>query len=419
MAIKKNMKRKNSRPRTISSQLELDNKIAKVIYNKWPRFVTQKEIANELDISQSLVSKRLSRWGKKKTAPLKMFYDERSAGLEEKLKSAYNLDDIVIFKNPDYFVSTRNYFDQIGKYASDVLVRKINDILEKKTEMVNSKTKGTEEINKIEVKISASGGNSVFATVMSLADELENTDIKVLFSGCVALRSSSLIELTPLHIVSQLLNRKLNIDIAHAYQLPETSNLYSRESLYEIVNQRIRTQKMLGFSDRILQSDIVIFGLGSIKWNFPVTGFMHHVYNLRLQSFIKNFDIMGEIAFAPFNKNGFLFHHLVTQVFEQEDGKFLYNEYEQIERLKKFAPNSIAVSRQDLIDAANFFSSIFTINFCEIENSMQKQSKKPYILLVVGGESQKAVPLKTILEKWKYLNIVDGLITSENIAQGL
>lgn len=419
MAIKKNMKRKNSRPRTITSQLELDNKIAKVIYDKWPRFVTQKEIANELDISQSLVSKRLSRWEKKKTAPLKMSYDERSAALEENLKNVYNLDDIVVFKNPDYFVSTKNYFDQIGKYASGVLVRKINDILEKKTEMVQSSTKEIGDINKVEIKISASGGNSVFATVTSLADELESTDIKVLFSGCVALRSSSLIELTPLHIVSQLLNRNLNVEIAHAYQLPEISNLYSKESLYEIIKQRIRTQKMLGFGDRMLQSDIVIFGLGSIKWNFPVTGFMHHVYNLRLQSFIRNFDIMGEIAFAPFNKNGFLFHHLVTQVFEQGDGKFLYNEYEQLERLKKFATNSVAVSKQDLIDAANFFSSIFTVNFCEIENSMQKQNKKPYILLVVGGESQKAVPLKMILEKWKDLNIIDGLITSENIAQNL
>ena len=67
----------------------------------------------------------------------------------------------------------------------------------------------------------------------------------------------------------------------------------------------------LEFDNEVLESDIVIFGLGSIRWNHPVTGFMRHVYNLRLQSFLNNFDIVGEIAFAPFSKKGFLFHHLL------------------------------------------------------------------------------------------------------------
>ncbi len=413
------MKRKNSGRKNTVSQLELDNKIAKIIYDKWPRIVTQKEIAEELNISQSSVSKRLSGWEKKRNAPLKMVYEERNSALEEGIRSAYNLDDIVVFKNPDYFVYTKTYFNQIGKLASDVLVKKINAILEKKSEAVDNKIKETGEMNKTEIKISASGGNSVFSTTMSLVDELENTDIKLIFSGCVALRSSSLIELTPLHIVSQLLHRKLSVEVAHTYQLPEVSNLYNKESLFDIVNQRIRTQKMLEFNNRVLQSDIVIFGLGTIRWNFPMTGFMRHIYNLRLQSFIKNFDILGEIAFAPFNKNGFLFHYLVTQVFEQKDGEFLHDEYEQIELLKKFATNNVTVTKQDLIDAATFFSSIFTVNFCDIEKSVQKQDKKPYILLVVGGESQKALPLKIMLEKWKHLNLIDGLVTSENIAQNL
>jgi DNA-directed RNA polymerase specialized sigma subunit len=54
------------------SHLELDNKISRIIFEKWPKFVTQKEIANELKVSQSLVSKRLSSWTNKKNVPLKM-----------------------------------------------------------------------------------------------------------------------------------------------------------------------------------------------------------------------------------------------------------------------------------------------------------------------------------------------------------
>jgi hypothetical protein len=52
--------------------------------------------------------------------------------------------------------------------------------------------------------------------------------------------------------------------------------------------------------------------------------------------------------------------------------------------------SDIYISKQDLIDAAIFFSSVFTVNFCEIEKSLQRQENRPYILLVAGGESQKA-----------------------------
>jgi hypothetical protein len=62
---------------------------------------------------------------------------------------------------------------------------------------------------------------------------------------------------------------------------------------------------------------------------------------------------------------------------------------------------------------------VFTVNFCEIEKSLQRQENRPYILLVAGGESQKAVPLKIMLERWKDINVIDGLVTSENIAQNL
>ena len=102
----------------------------------------------------------------------------------------------------------------------------------------------------------------------------------------------------------------------------------------------------------------------------------------------------------------------------KENGKFLYNEHEQIERLKKFANSNITVSKQDLIDAVTFFSSIFTVNFCEIEERLSKQDKKPYILLASRlVQARKPLPLKIILERWKGVNILDGLVTSENIAQ--
>jgi hypothetical protein len=50
---------------------------------------------------------------------------------------------------------------------------------------------------------------------------------------------------------------------------------------------------------------------------------------------------------------------------------------------------------------------------------LQKQDKKPYILLAAGGPSQKALPLKIILDRWRGIKILDGLVTSENIAQEL
>ncbi len=401
------------------SHLELDNKISRIIFEKWPKFVTQKEIANELKVSQSLVSKRLSSWTNKKNVPLKMSYEERNVELEKKLRDDYRLNDVVVLKNADYFVHTQAYYKQIGKYASDILVRKINVILENMAKIRNNQVNEKNIVEETEIKISAQGGSTVLNTIMSLADELEDTDIKLLFSSCIALRSNNLIELSPLHIVSQLLSRNLNVGVSHTYQLPEITNLYSKESLYEIIEQRIRTRKMLGFEDEVLNSDVVILGLGSIRWNHPVTGFMRHVYNLRLQSFLNNFDIVGEVAFAPFSKKGFLFHHLVGEVFEREDGTFKYDECEQIKRLKAFANSDVTLSKQDLIDAAAFFSSIFTVNFCEIEERLQKQEKKPYILLAAGGPSQKALPLKIILDRWKGLNILDGLVTSENIAQDL
>ena len=164
----------NNRSRIAISHLELDNKIARIIYDNWPRFVTQKEIANELHMSQSLVSKRLSSWKTKKNVPLKMFYEERNATQEKSLSHNYNVKDVVVLKNADYFVNTKAYFKQIGKHASDILVRKINDILEKKNENIHKKKRKNNIKEKTEIKIYASGGNSILSTVMSLAEELDH-----------------------------------------------------------------------------------------------------------------------------------------------------------------------------------------------------------------------------------------------------
>jgi len=311
-------------------------------------------------------------------------------------------------------------YKQIGRYASDILVKKINTILERKTKTRNNKIKENYIIDETKIKISAAGGNSVSSAVMNLTDKLEDTDINLRFSSNIALRSNKLIELTPLHIVTQLLSRNSNIEVAHTYQIPEISSIYNNDSLYEVIEQRIRTQKMLAFDNEVLRSAIVIFGLGSIGWDSPATGFMHHISNSHMQSFFKNFAIKGEIAFTPFCENGFLFQHLAEEVFELANGKFRFGYNKQIEKLKKFAPKGTNVSKQVLIEAALFYSSTFTVNFCEIEKSLRNGIKRPYFLLVVGGESQKAVPLKIILERWKGLSVLmDELVVSENIAKGL
>ncbi|MDR4503537.1 MAG: hypothetical protein MRK01_01940 [Candidatus Scalindua sp.] len=109
-----------SRYRIAVSDPELDNKTARVIYDRWPGFVTQREIAHDLNVSPSLVSKRLSRWRSKENIPLKMFYDERNIELEKRLRDTYNLKDRVVLKNTDYFVHRDSYSNQLGKYASHI-----------------------------------------------------------------------------------------------------------------------------------------------------------------------------------------------------------------------------------------------------------------------------------------------------------
>jgi len=53
----------------ISSQ-ELEKKIFTIVYDKWPKHVTQKEIAEEINVSPSQVSRLLSDLTSKKNIPL-------------------------------------------------------------------------------------------------------------------------------------------------------------------------------------------------------------------------------------------------------------------------------------------------------------------------------------------------------------
>lgn len=104
-------------------------------------------------------------------------------------------------------------------------------------------------------------------------------------------------------------------------------------------------------------------------------------------------------------------------MFVIENGKFKYNEEEQLERLKKFTSGSDKIVKQDLFDAAKLFNSIFTLDYCEFDGGhYREQNRKPYIILVVGGEQAKAEPIKIILERWKKYNIINGIVTSTNIA---
>ena len=62
---------RNNYETDISSQ-ELEKKISKIVYDKWPKLVTQKEIAEEINVSPSRVSKLLSDLTSKKNIPLSL-----------------------------------------------------------------------------------------------------------------------------------------------------------------------------------------------------------------------------------------------------------------------------------------------------------------------------------------------------------
>lgn len=418
MNTKKSNKEKSSKRNIIKSQEEFDLEIASCIEESWP-LITQKNIANKLHVSQPFISKRLQAWSENKnTAPIELVLRKcRNTELETRLRETYKLDDAIVYKSS--YIDIKNDIDRAGKHGANFLIKKINDICETK-ELNNYESIDTNETKATEITINTSCGRGVFAVLQNLVNELENTDVKLKFSCNIALRSNSLIENTPIQIISRLSNYK-NIEVKHAYQFPE---IYE-EKLEDLIAERIKMQKKLAFEQKLLDSDIAILGLGSITKSSSVTGFMHMINHFNMQNFFDEFDIIGEIAFQPFNSKGFLFHHLIKEVFKEldENSDFRPGKDEYMKRLEKFAINTEAkLSVNDFIDISKFVSSIFTLNFCKILNT---KDKKPYVLLVVGGERQKTKPLKWILNYLKdkdikgNKNFINGVVTNEYIAEDL
>lgn len=418
MSAKKSNKEKRSKRKIIKSQEEFDLEIASCIEENWP-LITQKDIASKLDVSQPFISKRFHAWFKNKNiAPIELVRRERrDTELETKLKETYKLDDAIVYKST--YIDSKNDIDRAGKYGANFLIKKINDICETK-ELNNDESIDTNKTKAKEITINTSCGRGVFAVLKNLVSELESFDIKLKFSCSIALRSNSLIENTPIQIISRLSNYK-NIEVNYAYQLPE---IYE-EKLEDMITDRIKMQKKLSFDQNLLISDIAILGLGSIANTSSVTGFMHMINHFNMRKLFNEFDIIGEIAFQPFNSKGFLFHQLIKELFKEldENSDFRPSKDEYMKRLEKIAiKKKEKLSFTDLIDLSKFISSIFTLNFCNIVN---KKDKKPYVLLMVGGEHQKSKPLKWILNYLKdkdikgQRNFVNGVVTNEYIAKEL
>lgn len=143
--------------------------------------------------------------------------------------------------------------------------------------------------------------------------------MKINYNHSITLRSDKIVELSPLNIVAQLLNRKISIDVIRTYQLPELDYNYSdRNQLYKSVENRMAVRNRLKLNDllKCSQNDIIIFGIGNLDLTLSSkdhAGFMTHIEKLNLHSLCKKLNLCGEFGFAPFNANGFLFHHLVHE----------------------------------------------------------------------------------------------------------
>lgn len=391
------------RKKTIKSKIELDRSIGEVIYSKWPELVTQKYIAEKLDISQPLVSKRLSAW-KKEGSPLELkFKDQLCHKSEELLKETYNLKDVLVLKNIN--VRHKSYYDQIGIFSSNLLTEKINK----------------RQKEKQEIRVTHSCGDSVFHTLKHLAANLDEENKQLVLSSCITTRSTDLLKLSPMHIGSSLLTIAPNVRVSNTFHLPEIFFDEEKEIIKaeeDIVAQRVRTQRRLNIDKNLLNSDIVVFGVRSIDNSNE--GFMRHIRNLDLQHFLETFGIIGHIAYSPFSKkHGFLFHNLINDVFPPSNTKncgFKYDLETRIDRLNKYSNTKLSKHANYLTEAVRFFSHIFTVNFCIPTKEWKiKENKVPYVLMIAGGEPSKSKPLKVLLEMWKDNNIVDGLVTSEDI----
>ena len=405
----------------------ISNKIAEIYASRWPNVPNQEDMAELVGTTQSRISIVMKKWKKKKKEdiPLTVTYrDSENSDNERKIKDNYELKKVTAFPFKKYLIKKTHYFEQICTYVADIIVSKINDIAEEKNR--NNE-------HPLKIKITTSSGRSVSGSIMRVEKEIQNNDIDLEISGCNAIRSESLVGLSPLHMVAQLLDKKPNINVTKAYQLPKLSvelgSLFAEkhDRLKEIVEQRIMTHPRFEFDDNLLESDIALLGLGTAQpHNMPAVGFAKHIENEELGSLMEALGIQGEVGYAPFNKKGFLFHQLMEHVFNysKERREFDNFDEESIRKgLQKCAEDPGKIEEKHVIQMINLFSSIFTLNFCNLNKGIIKRKKQnkntPYVILLVGGKIQKAEPLMALLHYWKdnNINILDELVIGENIAE--
>ena len=411
------------KPKTKS---ELDHQIANLIVKDWPDFRSQQFFADKLKVSQSQISRCLKKWNK--NYPIRIEEaEERDSNTEKKLKNIYNLKQVIVLKSKEFHL--KSYYELIGMHASDLLVNAIPEIVEKKEYNQDINAYGLMESS---IKIAGSDGNNVFACLSCLINDLTNTNLQIEIMPTIALRCKHLVELSPAHSISQLLNLKPNVRVTNLYHLPEIS-INNYEQMEHLVKQRITTVHRLKFNYNICKSDIVVLGIENVRRNFFGKGFPQFISDMGHSDINVKFNILGEVSFSPFSTEfGFLFHYLRNIVFAPknksgdmegsiDDWEFKHSLEEQIDLLRKISLKGKSIDIKDLFAVAELYCSIFTINFCTFEQFMQKDSKqeKPFVLIVAGGSSMKAEPLHYVLNRLKHTktNIIDGLVTSQVIAE--
>lgn len=411
------------------TKLELDNEIAKLIVANWPEFKSQQFLAKKLDVSQAQISRCLNRWDKH--YPIKIEEPEaRDHDLEEKLKELFSLKKVIVLKNKDVHLKT--YYDQIGLQAADLLAGMIPEIIDKRESNQEIYNENNEFFKKPSLRIAGSDGSNVLACITGLINDLINTDLQIEVMPTIALRSKRLVELSPVHSMSQLLNHKPNVTVTNLYQLPEI-DIRNYEQMSNLVKQRIVTADRLKFNHNICKNDIVVLGVEKVKRQFFAKGFPQFVEDMGLSDIVRKLDIQGEVSFSPFNTNyGFLFHYLRKKVFAIKDQdadkigaydewEFKYNVDEQVDLLREIAVMGKSLDINDLYSAAKLYCSIFTLNICEIEEQgiNGNNKTKPFMLIVAGGASQRAEPLHYILQRFRNgdSNTIDGLVTSWLVAE--
>ncbi|MGR3317720.1 MAG: hypothetical protein ACUZ8O_04500 [Candidatus Anammoxibacter sp.] len=412
------------------TKLDLDNEIAKLVVKYWPEFKSQQFMADKLHVSQAQISRTLKTWDKH--YPIKIEEPEaRDHALEEKLRKLYKLKKIIVLKNKDVHLAT--YQRQVGMQAADLLASIIPEIVDRRESNLGvDGTAGTENIEKPCLRIAGSDGNNVLLCITCLINDLMNTDIQIEVMPTIALRSKRLVELSPAHSMSQLLDLKPNVTVTNLYQLPEIE-IDNYDQMDHVVKQGIITADRLKFNSNICKNDIVVLSVENVKRYLFGKGFPQFVEDMGMSDIIRKLDIRGELSFSPFNtKHGFLFHYLKTRIFSiknqdsikegsYEDLEFTYNLDEQVDLLRKIAVVGKAIEAKDLFSVARLYCSIFTLDISILEQyeAQGYSQPKPFILIVAEGTSLRAEPLHYILNRFKNKesNAIDGLVTSRLVAE--